>query len=193
MAGNDSSVEEILAKAISRSTCYLGLGGNLGSPIKKFQDACTELAASDAVQLLEISPLYGSAAMTLAGAEPQPDYINAVLKCQIDCSPLQLLRLVKEVEAKLGRESAKDKQARWEPRSIDIDILLVESVTINSEQLSIPHPGLTQRPFVFYPLLDLAPDLLMPDGKLLKDLTAQVKDEWNTHKLSDKITIMNYV
>lgn len=169
---------------------YLGLGSNLNNPVQQIADACQNLQQSSSITLVDKSPLYESMAMT-SSDEQQPNYINSVVKCQVTCSPLELLNIVKEIEQRMGR---KPEVKRWQARLIDIDILWFENVSMNSKELTIPHPGLINRPFALLPLRDLEPDLElgyrsdMPSEDSstkykVRDLALKIKDEWNTTRI----------
>lgn len=169
--------------------CYLGLGSNLnsnlansldndlGDPAANIKLACDELAKSSAVDLLEVSPLYKSSAMTLEHSEEQNDYVNAVAKCMTHRPPLELLAVIKSIEQAMGRQVD---AAKWSARVIDIDILFIKDVVMQTDDLTIPHPGIYLRPFVLYPWRDLAAELQLTAGKSVRDYANEVKDEWNT-------------
>lgn len=91
----------------------------------------------------------------------QRDFYNAVLEVETTLDPHALLAACKEIERELGREPG---GPRHGPRAIDIDLLLLEGATVADEQLVLPHPDLTRRRFVLEPLIELQPDLALPDG-----------------------------
>src|SRR5205814_567125 len=90
------------------------------------------------------------------GVEDQPEFLNGVVEVETKLDPPTLLTVVKQIEAKLGRVTS----FRWGPRLIDIDILLYDRLHWNSPGLTIPHPGILERPFVIEPLAELAPERL---------------------------------
>ena len=120
--------------------------------------------------LLAHSPCYRSVAI---GPGRQPDYINAVAKLQSRLSSLQLLHALQAIEDAHGRE----RHQRWGARTLDLDILLYGSETVNSSELTIPHPRLQERNFVLYPLYDLAPELALPCGTTIASLLARCPRE----------------
>ena len=128
--------------------------------------ALQELAEIPQSSLLAASPLYRSKAV---GPGEQPDYINAVALLQTELKPLVLLDALQAIEQRHRRVRLE----RWGPRTLDLDILLLDEQVIDSERLRVPHPYLTQRSFVLYPLGDIAPDLQLPDGRKLRDCIAQ--------------------
>ncbi|RUO24282.1 2-amino-4-hydroxy-6-hydroxymethyldihydropteridine diphosphokinase [Aliidiomarina minuta] len=137
--------------------CYLGLGANLQKPLQQIQNAVKALQASPAIQVLRSSSLYASKPM---GPQDQPDYVNAVVLIETNLQPLELLNLTQSIETLAGRE----RKQHWGPRTLDVDILLIDQLQLSLPQLTVPHPGLHEREFVLYPLAEIAPDLMLPDG-----------------------------
>lgn len=144
---------------------YIGLGSNLENPRLQVEQAFAELAALPDCELLACSPLYRSSAI---GPGTQPDYINAVALLKTTLPPLALLDALQSIEQSHNRVRIE----HWGPRTLDLDILLLDSLHIDSERLKVPHPYLTQRNFVLYPLADIAPTLHLPDGQSLQELIA---------------------
>ena len=144
---------------------YIGLGSNLENPRAQVEQAFADLAALPDCELLARSPLYSS---TAVGPGEQPDYVNAAALLQTDLTPLALLDALQAIEQGHRRVRIE----HWGPRTLDLDILLLDQQTIDSERLKVPHPYLTQRNFVLYPLADIAPALHLPDGSSLQELIA---------------------
>nr|WP_242698862.1 2-amino-4-hydroxy-6-hydroxymethyldihydropteridine diphosphokinase [Alteromonas sp. 5E99-2] len=138
---------------------YIGLGSNLGDSENTISDAVNALSESADITINAVSSLYKSAPM---GPKNQPDYFNAVCEISTSLDPIELLDLCQNIESTHGRER---KGERWGPRTLDLDILLYSTNTINEERLTIPHAGIAQREFVLVPLFELAPTLIMPDGR----------------------------
>ena len=105
------------------------------------------------------------------GPQDQSSYINVVLKISTSLAPLALLGELQSIENAFGRDRS---VARWGPRIIDLDILLFGQLELVLKKLRVPHPGLTERDFVVSPLLEIAPQLRLPNGKLLADYAAGV-------------------
>lgn len=145
---------------------YIGLGSNLDEPLAQVQRAIMELENIPHTSLQATSALYRSRAV---GPGEQPDYINAAALVNTKLTPLALLDALQAIE----QEHKRVRREHWGPRTLDLDILLLDQQTIDSERLKVPHPYLSQRNFVLYPLADIAPELLLPDGTALKDLLAQ--------------------
>ena len=99
----------------------------------------------------------------------QPDFLNAALRIQTALAPEELYEICKAVEIERGRIFAGPRQG---PRSLDVDLLLLGDVELESERLTLPHPGVTSRRFVLVPLLEIEPDLRLPDGTSLAETLA---------------------
>jgi 2-amino-4-hydroxy-6-hydroxymethyldihydropteridine diphosphokinase len=139
---------------------YIGLGSNIKGPVQQLERAIQALGQLAAGKLVAISSYYSNPPMGLAR---QPDYVNAVVCLQTTLAPVQLLDKLQAIEARQGRK----REYRWGPRSIDLDILLYGQITVDTERLKIPHPGLCERNFVLYPLQEIAPELEIPGrGKI---------------------------
>lgn len=140
---------------------FLGLGSNLGDRRAHLARAIGALEEGG-VAVMRVSPVVESPALLPPGAPPDWNlpFLNLVLDCRTDCTPEELLRQIKSIEAALGRGDA----PRWAPRPIDIDILLWDGHRLANETLAIPHAGIAERNFVLTPLLALAPSLVLPNG-----------------------------
>jgi 2-amino-4-hydroxy-6-hydroxymethyldihydropteridine diphosphokinase len=148
---------------------YIGLGSNLQQPQEQIQRALDALRHIAHTRLHAYSGLYRSPALEAPGVPVQADYINAVAVIDTRLSPYALLSALQHIEQCHGRVR---NGIRWGPRPLDLDILLYAHICNNDPQLSLPHPELAQRAFVLYPLYECAPDLCLPDGRLLVDLIA---------------------
>ena len=137
-------------------TAYLGLGSNLGDRKKNLAQALDLLSQNLAIK--KLSSVYETEPV---GYEEQPLFLNAVCLVSMGLSPENLLRLVKKIEAKLGRMPGPPNA----PRPIDIDILFYDNQVLNDKELTIPHPRLVERAFVLVPLAEIAPDLVHPVSK----------------------------
>jgi 2-amino-4-hydroxy-6-hydroxymethyldihydropteridine diphosphokinase len=141
---------------------YLGLGANLNAPKQQLDNAVIALKNLPNSAFICVSHYYASKPM---GPQDQPDYINAVVHIKTHLQPEQLLDLTQEIELSHGRVR---KEERWGARTLDIDILLFDDKMINTTRLTVPHYGLCEREFVIYPLLEIAPELILPSGQALK-------------------------
>jgi 2-amino-4-hydroxy-6-hydroxymethyldihydropteridine diphosphokinase len=142
---------------------YLSLGSNLGIRDANLKRA-VELLHSAELRVVRISPVYETAPLEMAN---QPWFLNIVVAAETTLSPRELLSRAQEVEKAVGRKPAAPKG----PRRIDIDILLYGTLSVDEEDLKIPHPAMAARRFVLEPLLDVAPDLCHPvDRKPFREL-----------------------
>lgn len=134
---------------------YVGLGSNLEQPEGQLRRALDELSRLPGTRLSAHSGLYRNPPM---GPVPQPDYVNAVAALETILAPLELLDRLQAVEQAHGRVRIE----RWGPRTLDLDLLLYAERIIDEPRLQVPHPGLHERPFVLYPLAEIAPQLTIP-------------------------------
>lgn len=142
---------------------YIALGSNLRHPLEQVQLAISTLSELKDITLLAVSPFYRSVPL---GPTNQPDFLNAVIKAKTSLSPESLFEILQKIEFWQGRQRRKE---RFGPRTLDLDILLYDDLILNSSQLTIPHYDLKNREFVLYPLFDIEPNLLFPDGESLVD------------------------
>jgi 2-amino-4-hydroxy-6-hydroxymethyldihydropteridine diphosphokinase len=148
-------------------TAYIGLGSNLADPARQIKVARAEIAALVHVQELAFSSLYRSPPM---GPQNQPDYVNAVMAIATTLPALDLLRCLQHIEHEQGRIRTGE---RWGARTLDLDLLIYGDQQITVPDLIVPHPGLSERSFVLYPLFEIAPQLHVPGKGKLADLLAQ--------------------
>lgn len=145
---------------------YIGLGSNLQNPAAQLRQGLQQLQALPHTTLNRQSKFYQSAPLDLAD---QPDYVNAVAEINTGLSASDLLQNLLDIESRQGRKRGAQ---RWASRTLDLDLLLYGNEIITSENLVVPHPGLQQRHFVLYPLVEIAPHLEIPGLGLIKHLVA---------------------
>jgi 2-amino-4-hydroxy-6-hydroxymethyldihydropteridine diphosphokinase len=150
----------------SQRTGYLGLGSNVGDPAGHLR-AAIELLRGRGVEVLAVSSTYVTE--PVGEVLDQPDFLNAAVRIRTDLEPEALLDLCKEVEAERGRSFD---APRHSPRPLDVDLLLLGDIELHSDRLTLPHREVTTRRFVLAPLLELDPDLALPDGTRLADALA---------------------
>lgn len=149
-------------------TAYIGLGANMGDSAATLNTAAQELAQAGGVLDCTLSPFYRSAPVDADG----PDYVNAAARISTTLAAPDLLDLLQSLEARHGRE-----RPYWHaPRTLDLDLLLYGDLRVDTERLTLPHPRLHERAFVLRPLLDLAPDMVLEQGKA-RDLLAQCEGQ----------------
>ena len=149
---------------------YVGLGANLGEPRRQLEQALHELDEMPRTRVVRRSSLYRSAPMGYAG---QPDFLNAVAQLETGLQARGLLAELQAIEARHGRE----RSFANAPRTLDLDLLLFGDERISEPKLTVPHPRMHERAFVLLPLVEIAPDAVIPArGKasaLLEQLSPQ--------------------
>ena len=146
-------------------TAVIALGSNLSQPQQQVRAALDELAALPGCRLLQASSLYLSAPV---GYTEQPDFVNAVCLLETGLEPQALLSALHGIEAKFGRE----RTFRNAPRTLDLDIIDFNGITLHSERLTLPHPRAHERSFVMQPLAEIAPDYRLPGQSTAAELAA---------------------
>lgn len=134
---------------------YIGLGSNLDSPEIQIQKAVAAVDQIPDTRIVGLSSLYLSSPV---GPQDQPDYINAVAHIVTGLPADALLLQLQSIENRQGRT----REVHWGPRIIDLDLLLYGSQIINEKNLIVPHPEMSNRAFVLYPLNEIAPDIQIP-------------------------------
>jgi 2-amino-4-hydroxy-6-hydroxymethyldihydropteridine diphosphokinase len=142
---------------------YLGLGSNVGDRRAHLQAAAAALPGHG-VEVIASSSVYETEPVGLV--LDQREFYNACLRVATAHEPEALLAACKAVERELGRPEG---GRRHGPRPIDVDLLLLDGRTCRSERLTLPHPEVSSRRFVLVPLLELDPELRLPDGPTLSD------------------------
>lgn len=143
---------------------FVGLGGNLGDAVATLRSAVQALADLPQTRLLQASSLYRTPAW---GLQQQPDFINGVAMLDTQLDPRALLEALLGVERDFGRD--REAGSRWGPRTLDLDLLLYGNAVIGEPGLQVPHPHLHERAFALVPLLEIAPDILIPGQGRARD------------------------
>jgi 2-amino-4-hydroxy-6-hydroxymethyldihydropteridine diphosphokinase len=138
---------------------FLSLGSNLGDRRTLLRDAVESLP-----DVVAVSPVYETAPV---GGPEQDNFLNLVVQLDTDLTPTQLLGVCHRIESSAERV----RDVRWGPRTLDIDIIWMDGVTMDDERLTIPHPRWKARRFVLAPMRDLAPDLVTERELQLADGT----------------------
>jgi 2-amino-4-hydroxy-6-hydroxymethyldihydropteridine diphosphokinase len=146
----------------------LALGGNLGEVRATFDRALDMLCADQRVRLVRRSSDYATPPW---GVEDQPPFVNCCVAAETDLAPQALLARIQTIEQALGRRRAAER--RWGPRPIDIDILAFDDLTLDSADLTLPHPRLFERAFVLVPLAEIAGERRIA-GRLVREALAKL-------------------
>ena len=154
-----------------KNIAYLSIGSNMGDRLETFRRAFEILGNNPQIDLLSCSSLYETDPV---GYTEQDCFLNAVIKVQTTLNPEELLKTCMDVEQELGRKREK----RWGPRTLDLDILLYNHENIESEILSVPHPRMHERGFVIIPLMELTPEIRLPNiDESLSELLEKSSDK----------------
>jgi 2-amino-4-hydroxy-6-hydroxymethyldihydropteridine diphosphokinase len=139
----------------------IALGSNLDDPVAQLRQAVAALRQLPRSVVTAVSPAYQNPAI---GPGPQPDYVNAVVTLTTTVAPHDLLHALQRIEQQQGRR----RDVRWGARTLDLDIVLYGDAIIDTPDLQVPHPRMLERSFVLWPLFDIAPELVLPNGCTLR-------------------------
>ena len=150
---------------------YIAIGSKLASPLEQGNAAVQALGDIPQSRVVALSSFYRTPPL---GPQDQPDYLNAAIALKTALSAESLLDNTQRIELQQGRVR---KEERWGPRTLDLDIMLFGDAVINTERLTVPHYDMKRRGFMLWPLFEIAPDLIFPDGETLSDLLAHLNAE----------------
>jgi 2-amino-4-hydroxy-6-hydroxymethyldihydropteridine diphosphokinase len=151
------------------ATAYIGLGSNLGDRMTMLRMAIQRLETLG--RIAGVSRLYETVPV---GYLEQPPFLNAVVALDTALAPIDLLRALLKVERALGRT----RSFQNAPRTLDLDLLLVDDAIFDTTELTLPHPRLHERAFVLVPLAEIAPELVHPGtGKTIQELLYTLPDQ----------------
>ncbi len=149
------------------ATAYIALGSNLGDRASQLKSARREVDALPGTAVTGASRIYESDPV---GPVEQGPFLNAVLRIATELEPEQLLDELLKVERRHGRE----REVKWGPRTIDLDVVMYGDVMRASDTLTLPHPRLHERPFVLVPMCDIDADVLHPVlGRSMRELLTE--------------------
>jgi 2-amino-4-hydroxy-6-hydroxymethyldihydropteridine diphosphokinase len=158
-------------------TAYLLIGGNLGDRLQNLQSA-VEYIEEKCGDIISISSIYETAAW---GVTDQPSFLNQVVVLNTELTPPDLMSMLLGIENEMGRV----RQEKMGPRTIDIDILLIDDLQIRSDSLTIPHPSLHARRFALTPLAEVAATKVHPGkNKTIAELLTDCPDSLAVTKIS---------
>ena len=160
------------------STAYLGLGSNQGDRLAFLRAAVEGLRAEKDVTVVAASGVYRSAPV---GFSDQPEFLNAVVVIDTALTPRRLLEVTRRIEDSSGRL----RRERWGPRTLDVDILLIDGIEVDEPELAVPHPRLTDRRFALEPLLEVDPDASLPDGTCLRAVLDRIVEGQDVSREGD--------
>lgn len=155
---------------------YIAIGSNLASPLEQVNAAVQALGEIPQSKIVAVSSFYRTPPL---GPQDQPDYLNAAVVLETALNAETLLDNTQRIELQQGRVR---KAERWGPRTLDLDIMLFGHETINTERLTVPHYDMKNRGFMLWPLFEVAPDLIFPDGiplrTIMDNLNAERPARW---------------
>jgi 2-amino-4-hydroxy-6-hydroxymethyldihydropteridine diphosphokinase len=153
------------------ASVLIALGGNVGDVRATFAKAIATICGMAQAALVARSSDYATPPW---GEEDQPPFINACIEIDTALDPHALLFVLHKVEQKFGRDRSKER--RWGPRTLDLDMIAYDDMSVDKVELTLPHPRLFERAFVLVPLADIAPDRLIR-GRRIKDALADLSTE----------------
>lgn len=155
---------------------YLLIGGNLGNRSANLQNALHQIE-KNCGKILDLSAIYETAAWGLSN---QPSFYNQAVSIQTNIEPKALMEQLLAIETNMGRI----RSVKLGPRLIDLDILLIDQLILDTEILILPHPSMEQRRFALLPLAEIAPNLMHPIlQKTIQELLMHCSDQLDVQKL----------
>ena len=153
------------------ASALIALGGNVGDVRATFKRAIIDICHMAQAVLLARSSDYATPPW---GDEQQDRFINACIEIETGLAPVPLLKVLQAIEQAFGRDRSKER--RWGPRTLDLDLIAYDDVSMNEPELTLPHPRLFERAFVLMPLFEIAPDRLIA-GRSVKAALAELSTE----------------
>jgi 2-amino-4-hydroxy-6-hydroxymethyldihydropteridine diphosphokinase len=138
------------------NTAFISLGSNMGDRYQYLRQAIDLLSSDSKIELVNASSVYETDPV---GYEEQDLFLNMVIELRTDLLSEELLAVCNRIEQRLGRK----REIKWGPRTIDLDILLYNQENIETEKLVVPHPRMRERAFVMVPLLEICPNIRIPE------------------------------
>ena len=152
----------------SSSVALVGFGGNVGDARDTIDRAIARFCDGKSVWLTARSSDYATPPW---GVTDQPEFVNCAIAVETTLAPRALLSRAQVVEVFFGRD--RSKETKWGPRTIDIDLLTYNDITLETPELTLPHPRLFERAFMLLPLADIAPDRVI-QGRRIRDALGKV-------------------
>ena len=151
---------------MSRRLAVVALGSNLGESTQTLTAAAERVATLPETRLLALSSIYTSKPAVVL---EQPDFKNAVMTIETALEPRELLRALQDIELEFGRVREGEAFVPGGPRTLDLDLIDIEGVVMNDPQLTLPHPEALLRDFVVTPLLEISPNHVLANQKVVTD------------------------
>ncbi|XWJ91507.1 2-amino-4-hydroxy-6-hydroxymethyldihydropteridine diphosphokinase [Phytobacter ursingii] len=152
---------------MSPTLCYIAIGSNLASPLEQVKAALDAIGEIPQSRVVAVSSFYRTPPL---GPQDQPDYLNAAVALETTLEADALLDHTQRIELQQGRVR---KAERWGPRTLDLDIMLFGDRVIQTPRLTVPHYDMRNRGFMLWPLFEIAPELVFPDGVTLAAALAE--------------------
>ncbi|KAA1036161.1 2-amino-4-hydroxy-6-hydroxymethyldihydropteridine diphosphokinase [Macrococcus equipercicus] len=156
------------------TTIYLSLGSNMGDRAQQLARAVELLGQTAGIRVMRVSSIYETAPV---GSVAQDDFYNICVVADTTLTPQEVLAVCQSIEQELARV----RRIHWGPRTIDLDILMVDDYVIDEPNLQVPHPFMLERSFVLIPLNEIAADAVHPVAK--KRIDELVYDDPEVRKL----------
>lgn len=153
------------------ASVLIALGGNVGDVRGTFRKAIANICGMTQSALVARSSDYATPPW---GNEQQPPFVNACIEIETRLDPHALLATLQKVERKFGRDRARERH--WGPRTLDLDLLAYDDVSLDRPELTLPHPRLFERAFVLVPLAEIAPDRVIA-GVRVRDALAKLSTD----------------
>lgn len=151
----------------SQTKAAIALGSNLGESLTTLENAIQSLVDTLGITVITYSNWY----RTKPVGPPQPDYINGCALLNVELEPHKLLETLLEIEQQFGRV----RKEHWGARTLDLDLILYDDLIMETPNLQIPHPRMSERAFVLVPLAEIAPNWIEPvSGKIITQLLKEV-------------------
>ncbi|MDR9889412.1 2-amino-4-hydroxy-6-hydroxymethyldihydropteridine diphosphokinase [Pseudenterobacter timonensis] len=154
---------------------YIAIGSNLASPLEQVNAAVQALGEIPQSRVIAVSAYYRTPPL---GPQDQPDYLNAAVALETALDAETLLNHTQRIELQQGRVR---KAERWGPRTLDLDIMLFGNEVIHTDRLTIPHYDMKNRGFMLWPLFEVAPHLVFPDGETLQAVIQRLNTDKPAH------------
>ena len=153
------------------ASALIALGGNVGDVRATFKRAIADIRGAAQAVLMARSSDYATPPW---GDEQQARFINACIEIETGLAPLPLLQVLQRIEQTFGRDRSRER--RWGPRTLDLDFIAYDDVSMDQPELTLPHPRAFERAFVLVPLAEIAPDRLIT-GRRIREALADLSTE----------------